>query len=370
MLKRWKKYQKNKALEWRRNTDYYNVDLMQAYRLYTLSLAGSAEVGAMNRLREMGNLSSTAAWTLAAAYAKAGQPEAAKKLIASLPTKIKSYREMGYTYGSDLRDRALILETLSLLNDRAKGFELLKEISGSLSNYGYWMSTQEVAYCLKAVTAFAGSEKRGDLKFSYIVNGKTVSAKTELPIAQVQIPINGLQKSNVKIQNESSGLLYARVILEGTPARGEEEDVESNLKMDVRYTDTDGKEIDVTSLEQGTEFLAEVTLVHPGVRGGYENLALAQVFPSGWEINNLRLQGDEAFAASSPFTYQDIRDDRVYTFFNLSSQLRVTYRVMLTASYAGKFYLPATSCEAMYDKSVYVRKKGQPVEVIKASGVQ
>lgn len=369
MLKRWKKYQKNKALEWRRN-DYYNVDLMQAYRLYTLALSGAPEVGAMNRLREMGNLSSTAAWTLAAAYAKAGQLEAAKKMIASLPTKIKAYREMSYTYGSDLRDRALILETLSLVNERTKGFEILKEISASLSNYGYWMSTQEVAYCLKAVTAFAGAEKKGELKFSYTLNGKTVSAKTELPIAQVPVPIQGAQKTNVKIQNESGGLLYARVILEGTPARGQEEDAESNLAMNVRYTDTHGQPIDVTSLEQGTEFLAEITVTHPGVRTGYENLALSQVFPSGWEINNLRLNDEEAFASSSPFTYQDIRDDRVYTFFNLSYQLRSTYRVMLTASYAGKFYLPAVSCEAMYDKSIYVRKKGQPVEVVKRAAVQ
>jgi uncharacterized protein YfaS (alpha-2-macroglobulin family) len=54
MMKRWKKYQKNKALEWRRSDTYYNSDLMQAYRLYTLALAGSPELGAMNRLREMG----------------------------------------------------------------------------------------------------------------------------------------------------------------------------------------------------------------------------------------------------------------------------------------------------------------------------
>lgn len=370
MLKRWKKYQKNKALEWRRNQQYYNTDLMQAYRLYTLALVGAPEVGSMNRLRETVGLSSTALWTLAAAYAKAGQPEAAKKLIASLSTTVKPYRELSYTYGSDLRDRALILETLSLLNDRTKGFEILKDISGYLSNYNYWMSTQEVAYCLKAVSAFAGAEKRGDINFSYILDGKKVSAQTERPIAQVQIPITGLQKRNLKIQNESSGMLYSRIITEGTPARGQEEDAESNLKLFVRYTDSEGQELDVTRLEQGTEFIAEVTVTHPGVRGYYENLALAQVFPSGWEINNLRLQGDEAFASSSAFTYQDIRDDRVYTFFNLSAQEKVTYRVMLTASYAGTYYLPATSCEAMYDKSIYVRKKGYTVDVVKPAGVQ
>jgi uncharacterized protein YfaS (alpha-2-macroglobulin family) len=198
---------------------------MQAYRLYTLALAGSPELGAMNRLREMGNLPSTAAWMLASAYAKAGQPEAAKKLVANLSSVVKPYRELGYTYGSDLRDKALILETLSLLNERTKGFELLKEISASLSNQNSWMSTQEVAYCLKAVAAFAGTEKRGELKFSYTINnGKNITASTQLPIAQVLVPIDGVQKGSVKIVNESAGVLYVRLVLEGTPARGQEED--------------------------------------------------------------------------------------------------------------------------------------------------
>ncbi|HEY9046723.1 MAG TPA: MG2 domain-containing protein [Ohtaekwangia sp.] len=366
MLKRWKKYQKNKALEWRRNTTYYySDDLIQAYRLYTLALAGAPEVGAMNRLREQGILSSTAAWMLAASYAKAGQPEAAKKLVANLSTKIKPYRELSYSYGSDVRDRALILETLLLLNEKTKAFELLKEISRYLSDYGYWMSTQETAFCLKAVGTFASIEKHGALKFSYTLNGKTIDASTELPIAQVQIPITGVKKESIKIVSDSKGALFARLIMEGTPARGQEEDTQSDLHLNIRYTDADGREISPVQLTQGTEFIAEVTVEHIGTRPGYQNLALSQVFPSGWEINNLRLQGDEEFLKSSPFDYQDIRDDRVYTYFGLSTNESRTFRVMLTASYAGSFYLPATSCEAMYDKSIYARKKGQVVEVIK-----
>lgn len=367
MLKRWKKYQKNKALEWRRADKYYNSDLMQAYRLYTLSLAGAPELGAMNRLREQGNLTSTAAWMLAAAYAKAGQPEASKKLIANLSTTIKPYRELAYSYGSDLRDRALILETLVLLNDKAKAFDLVKEISRSLSNDSYWMSTQETAFCLKAVAAFAGINKTGDLKFNYTLNGKTVSASTELPIAQIEVPISGVKKESIKIVSESKGMLFTRLIQQGTPARGNEEDAQNNLMLSIRYTDTDGREIDVTRLEQGTEFVAEVSVTSTGARSYYENLALAQVFPSGWEINNLRLSGDESVVRNSPYNYQDIRDDRVYTYFGIGANQRNVYRVMLTASYAGTYYLPAVSCEAMYDRSIYARKKGQVVEVVKAT---
>ncbi len=161
LIKRWKKYQKSKAQAWRKNQEYSSSELNQAYRLYTLALSGDPDLGSMNRLRELSGLPPVAGWMLAAAYAKAGQPEAAKKLIANLSTNVKPYQEMAYSYGSDLRDKAVILETLVLLGERDKGFQLLKEISASLSNDNYWMSTQSVSWCLKAVGAFVGVEQKG-----------------------------------------------------------------------------------------------------------------------------------------------------------------------------------------------------------------
>ncbi len=369
MLKRWKKYQRTKAQSWRRNLEAYSSELIQAYRLYSLALAGDPELGAMNRLREQTNLPVTAAWMLAAAYAKAGQPEAAKSLVATMSTTVKPYQEMAYTYGSDLRDKAIILETLVLLGDRTKGFELLKDISASLSNSSYWMSTQTVAWCLKSVGAFAGTEKRGALKFNYTYNGKDAAASTELPIAQVPILVDGVKSNALKVVSESSGTLFVRLITEGIPARGEETEESNNLNLMISYTDVDGRIIDPTQLEQGKEFIASVTISNPGTRGQYKNLALNQIFPSGWEINNLRLDEAESRLGGDVPTYQDIRDDRVYTYFDLGTNQRKTFQVMLTASYVGTYYLPAVSCEAMYDRSIYARRKGQVVEVVKASGI-
>lgn len=365
MIKRWKKYQKNKAQGWRKAQEYGSSELIQAYRLYTLALAGDAELGAMNRLREQGNLPSTASWMLAAAYVKAGQPEAAKKLIEKLPTQVKPYQELAYSYGSDLRDKAIILETLVLLNDRTRAFEIVKELSIALSDFNYWMSTQTLAWSLKSVGSFASGEK-GDLKFSYTYNGgKEVTTGTELPVASLTLPA-GTKPADLKVVSASKGVLFARVIQEGVPARGTEEDSEKNLSLTVAYSKTDGTPLDPTTLEQGTEFVATVTVFNPGMRGLYKNLALNQIFPSGWEINNLRLTGDDAAKITGDVpTYQDIRDDRVYTYFDISARQYKTFKVMLTASYAGSYYLPAVSCEAMYDNSIYARKKGRVVEVVK-----
>lgn len=277
---------------------------------------------------------------------------------------------MAYSYGSDFRDKAIILETLILLNDRVKGFELLKEISASLSNSSYWMSTQTIAWCLKSAGAFASSEKRGGLKFTYGYNGKDVEASTDLPVAQISLPVDGVKSTALKVESASKGALFIRLITEGTPARGEEQEEANNLKINVSYADTDGKLVDPTQLEQGTEFIATVFVSNPGTRGVYKNMALNQIFPSGWEINNLRLDDAESRVDGDIPTYQDIRDDRVYTYFDLGAGQQKTFRIMLTASYAGSFYLPAVSCEAMYDRSIYARTKGQVVEVIKPGGVQ
>ena len=75
---------------------------------------------------------------------------------------------------------------------------------------------------------------------------------------------------------------------------------------------------------------------------------------------------DLAVRAHLPADYQDVRDDRVYTYFDLgtgNNEARV-YRIQLNAAYAGRYYLPAVSCEAMYDSRIRASTPGKWVEVI------
>ncbi len=93
-------------------------------------------------------------------------------------------------------------------------------------------------------------------------------------------------------------------------------------------------------------------------------MALSQIFPSGWEIRNTRMD-DQSFAEpTASFEYQDIRDDRIYTYFDLGANRSKTFRVQLNASYAGKFYLPSINTSAMYDETISARTAGMWVNVI------
>ena len=94
-------------------------------------------------------------------------------------------------------------------------------------------------------------------------------------------------------------------------------------------------------------------------------MTLAQIFPGGWEILNTRMLDNEGSFKPSPFTYQDVRDDRVYTHFSIREGETLTYYVMLNASYLGKYFLPGTYCEAMYDNTISAGVQGRWVEVVK-----
>ena len=109
--------------------------------------------------------------------------------------------------------------------------------------------------------------------------------------------------------------------------------------------------------------MARVTVTNPGKRGYYSQMALSQIFPSGWEILNARMTGGEGSFKSALSTYQDIRDDRVYTYFNIREGETLTYYVQLNASYTGRYFLPGTFCEAMYDNSISAGVNGKWVEV-------
>ncbi len=366
IMEGWKRYQRQRSLTWSppSSRDFYNGDLMQAYRLYTLALAKVPELGAMNRLREYPSLSVNARYRLAAAYALAGNPEAAMSLIQGKSVEIPFYREMGYTYGSQTRDKAMVAEALVLLKDLEKVMPLLRDLSAQLSK-DEWMSTQEISFSLLAFSKYATTVKTGDgIDVSFKADdNNNKKLQTKLTIAQHNF--NPVQKGEgeVNITNNGSGAVFARLITSGIPVAGNEVPQSNNINMDVSFHQMNGVVISPDKLEQGTDFYTEIKIHNPGTRSNFEQLSLSVIVPSGWEIRNTRMEEASGIETSS-YDYQDIRDDRVYTYFSLPWGKTKSYKIVFNASYVGKFYLPSFACEAMYDNSVFARNSGKWVEVV------
>lgn len=367
MLDKWAAFQKKAAGDWRNNAFTpalkQAAQLTQGYRLYLLALANQAEMGAMNRMRQEKDLYVAAKAHLASAYYQAGQQKAGQNLMENLPTTIPDYTELSYTYGSAERDRAIILESLSLMNDRKRAEPLVQAISSKLSA-DTWMSTQSIAYGLISIAKYVGKGTKSNWQFSYRIDGGAwQKVSTSSSVWQMNLANAGSGK--VEFKNESSQVLYPRLVTRGVPAQGDNTSASRGLKMDVKFTDLQGVNLDVSKVAQGKEFYAIVQLTNTGTRGTYREMALSQVFPSGWEIYNGRLYdvSDSTTQISVP-TYRDIRDDRVYTFYDIKPGETKTFKVRLSASYIGRYYLPSTTSEAMYDNTINARVPGRWVEVI------
>jgi len=365
LLANWIRFQKSRALS---GNDTVKE---RVYRVYLLALAGETVLNEMNALREnsYASMDNADKWVLASAYALSGYKDRARELIAKADISIKDYREYGGTYGSPLRDRAMILEAMTVLQVWDRSSDLYEDIAGSISRQEYWYSTQELGYSLLAIGKYlinygmSVGQQTPVMKGTIILpDGKRVpffesKLKFEYPIT------NGFGKQLSIIIDKETSLPVCFLTLEysGVPLKpAYYEDFSHNLEIGVEYYDEDGTRIDPARLTPGFTFYA---IFHARKLDRYkplEELALVQILPTGWEIDNTRLSGESmpdwlsSRARSLVLNreeYMDIRDDRIMWFFDMKEYNSYTYDfiVRLSTVTEGTFVWPPVIFEAMYD---------------------
>ena len=371
VLNKWKRFQRAAAQNWRMpqeasNWQIWQSELQQAFRLYTLALAGAPEYGAMNRMKEQPGLSIQAKWRLAAAYALTGKMKPAGELVYNAETTVIPYSSINLIYGSSDRDEAMILETLILMKRDRDALQQAKKVSQNLAQEN-WFSTQSTAFALMAMGRLA-EQLSGTLDFTWNWNGKQQPAvKSAKAVFEKEIATSP-KSGTVSVKNKGKGALSVDLITRTQLLNDTLPAIADNIRLDVKYTDMAGSPISVEDIRQGTDFMSAVTLSNISGTSDYSNLALTHIIPSGWEIYNERMIVPEASSSNSneantpessadKYTYKDIRDDRVLTYFDLRRGESKTFTVRLQATYAGNFILPAIQCEAMYDAAVQARTK-------------
>ena len=368
VLNKWKRFQRAAAQNWRMPQDasgwqQWQSELQQAFRLYTLALAGVPEYGAMNRMKEQAGLSIQAKWRLATTYALTGKMKPAEELVYNAETTVSPYSSMNQIYGSSDRDEAMILETLILMNRERDALQQAKVVSKNLSQEE-WFSTQSTAFALMAMGRLA-EKLSGTLDFVWTWNDKqqpaVKSAKAVFEKEIATTPKSGM----IAVKNQGKGALSVDLITRTQLLNDTLPAISDNLRMDIRYANLNGTPISVNDIIQGTDFMAITSISNISGTSDYTNLALTHIIPSGWEIYNERMVAPETESGAadgsgksvSKYNYLDIRDDRVLTYFNLRRGETKVFTVRLQATYAGNFILPAVQCEAMYDVNVQARSK-------------
>ena len=335
----------DRALKYLRGNTFDNP-LTLAYAQYVLALAGTPDRGAMNRLRERSaQAGSDARWLLAAAYALDGNRKVAEELTAQTAgTAAPKADPYDGTYNSPERQMAIVLMTQTLLGQREAAFRTALKMSDILKK-DKWLSTQSTAWMLNTLANFASTGQTG---IDARIGREPIRSAKSIASMPLTAP--------TEVRNTGTGSLHLVVSQSYTPGKGEEAEAASSLKIDVRYRDMNGAPLDPRSVAVSTDFYAVVTVTNTSGYERYADLALTHIVPAGWEITSER--------DLSTVTYQDIRDDRVLSYFDLRSGESKEIPIKLTATYKGRYYLPSVCCEAMYDNSVRALRKGEWVEVV------
>jgi uncharacterized protein YfaS (alpha-2-macroglobulin family) len=186
---------------------------------------------------------------------------------------------------------------------------------------------------------------------------RTISSSQKIERIEISENENG---STVKLVNTGDKPIYLTWNKMEIPKISKEQKVAQELEISTVFKSKTGEKIAIDKLKQGTDFTFEIIVKNPGNKGIYKELALSQLVPSGWEIHNDRMDN---WSSSAEIDYQDVRDDRVLTYFDLAPNASKTITIRLNATYVGKFYMPSTHAEAMYDHQIQAIVPGKWIEV-------
>ena len=141
--------------------------------------------------------------------------------------------------------------------------------------------------------------------------------------------------------------------------------------MDVEWLDEDGMNVNPVNLKQGKTIWGHFQVKNKNTYTKIDEIALVQMIPAGWEIENTRLSQESMPRWMRNYKlnreeYLDIRDDRIMWFFDLRGRNHVyDFVVKLNCVTIGEFVLPPTIVEAMYNNEYRAVRAGKEVHVIK-----
>jgi len=214
------------------------------------------------------------------------------------------------------------------------------------------MSTQTTAYALLALSSFLEQPEypeQSAARFILAAKMNCSGHQRRGPSAETVIAPKTLNGA-LDMTNRGTAVAYVRLILKGTPLAGRETAVNQGISMQVEYETKNGQTLSPLAIETGDGLHRQCHFECAACSGPIDRVALTQIFPSGWEIRNMRFE--QLSEKESGYEYRDIRDDRVYTYCSLNPQPVSHYRIELNAAYVGRYYLPAVYASAMYDETI------------------
>ena len=343
-------YQADRAKQWKNNPDYKQGETIQAYRLFVLALAGKAEMGAMNRFKEIPMNYDLTKALAAAAFAQTGKTSVAKGMLPNV-TQGKSMSDYYTSFGSETRDLAFLTYVQMLCDvDKQTVQNNINTVCRMLSS-DRWMDTQSTAFALFVLGKYAEKMNVANTNLSATVkvNGEERTLNTNM--ASVGFGYTPKVGNNtVEIKNNTDQKMVANLYTKTSVAEYDMNEGGNLIKMTVNYTDKNGAPVNLSALNAGTDLRVQFTVQNPS-QWKVTELALSYYLPSGWELVNDRLMGD--MTGNEGAKHLDLRDDRAYFYFDLMPGDKKTFTLKANATYEGNYMIPAVRCEDMYNNEIY-----------------
>lgn len=333
------------------------------YALYVLALGGTPEKALMDFYRTEKNLLTyDTQYLLAGAYALSGDRKTFNELLPSEFVTEEAGRTSGWTFDSHIRANALILNVLfdtDLNNPHIPQY--LEYLSRSYKNE-YWYSTQDDAFTLLAFGKAARMASSTKIEGTVSVGGKNFSYKGN----NQKFDIEPYGK-NIVMTMKGQGRAYYSVVTEGIRKDGKIKVEDKELQIRREFFNRSGAPVDLNSVKQNSLVIVKLSL--RSSVDYLENVAITDLLPAGFEIENPRITDNTQYNfikdPSTP-SYMDIRDDRIniYASFDEDSRSR-TFYYMVRAVTQGEFQYAPVVAEAMYSPDYYSASGQGKLRVVK-----
>ncbi|HTX99292.1 MAG TPA: MG2 domain-containing protein, partial [Bacteroidota bacterium] len=287
------------------------ADKSSLYALYVLASASAADRALMDFYRgDQGLLTLDSRSMLAAAYALSGDRRTYGELMPDKFALEQSARTTGGVFDSPIRANAIILNML--LETDLNNINIPRYMDYLSQRYkeDAWFSTQDDAFTLlafgkaarmAAAAKITGTVKAGSKEYAY----KGGSQRFDVD------PFG----ASVTITTSGEGRAYYSIVTEGIRTDGQAKLEDRNLQVRREFLDRVGNPINVASVKQNDLVIVRVRLL--SAIDMLENVAVSDLLPAGFELENPRLTEMASYTFVKDGTtpeYLDVRDDRINFF--------------------------------------------------------
>lgn len=320
------------------------------YSLYVMAAAGRGDLSTMNYYRARPHmLTSDTRYLLAGAFAQMNNWAAYRELLPEAFLVEHPVRQSGGNFDSEVRANAIVLNVLMDVDPNNKQIPgLVRYLSGLGDDAIY--STQDRAWTLLGLGKAAGRNAKAKVKVDASIAGKSLGVYDNNAFTQKSKDWGG---KTITLKASGEGSVYYFWSTEGVKSAGDAAvaEVDNNLKVRRKWRNREGKELGPNDKVRIGDLVVCQIEVTTGLRS-VENLAISDLIPAGFEIENPRLGESTSLTWIKPnfgVDHLDVRDDRVLLFGSMAASSTNSFYYMARAVNAGKFRVGPIGAEAMYD---------------------